>query len=85
MHRAFQRFNQILDLLVARTQACVHCDRGYPKSLLGLRIAAGGQASAQQSVHSAFEGFARTPLLLLHEPGNVVVNGQSGSHIMMLC
>jgi hypothetical protein len=84
MHRTFQGFNQVLNLLIARSQARIQCDWGDLKSFSGLRIAAGGQAPAEQSVHRAFEGFAGAPLLQLHEHGNIVVNGQSGSHIMML-
>ena len=84
MHRPVQRFNQVFDLLIARSQARVHCDWGDHKSLSWLRIAVSGQAPAEQAVHRALEGVARAPLLLLHEHGNVVVNGKSGSHIMML-
>lgn len=84
MRRTFHRFNQILNLLIARSQARIQCDWGDLKSFSGLRIAAGGQAPAQQSIHRAFERFAGAPLLQLHEPGNVVVDGQSGPHIMML-
>jgi hypothetical protein len=42
------------------------------------------QASPEKAVHRSLEGVSGAPLLLLHQHGNIVVNGQSGSHIMML-
>lgn len=84
MHRTFQRFDQVFNLLIARSQARIECDWDHFKALSGLRIATRGQAAAKQGVHRAFEGFTRAPLLLLHEPGYVVVDGKCGPHIMML-
>ena len=84
MRRPFQRFNQILNRLVARSQACVQCDGSDDKSLFRRGVAASVQAATEQTVHCALKGSAGAPLFLLNEPGNVIVDGKSGSHIMML-
>ena len=42
------------------------------------------QAETEQPVDGALEGVAGAPLLLLDEHGEVVVDGESGPHIMML-
>jgi hypothetical protein len=49
-----------------------------------LRIAAGSQAPAEQVVHCPLERIAGAPNLLLDKAGYIIVNGKSGSHIMML-
>lgn len=85
MHRTFHRFNQVLDLLVPRSKTGVQRNWCHLEALFRLRAAPSGQAPAEQSIHGALEGLARPPLLLLHKPGNIVVNGQSSPHIMMLC
>jgi len=84
MHWPFQRFNQILNFLIARSQTKIHRDRGDHKSLSGPRIAAGIQAEAEQVVHCALEGVAGAPHLLLHELGDIVVDRKGRSHILML-
>lgn len=84
MHRTFDRFNQIFDFLVARSQTSIHRDWCDYKSLSTLRIAAGSQTPAQQIVHGTFERVAGTLDLFLEEAGNIVVDGKSSSHIMML-
>ena len=80
----FKCFNQILNLLVAGTQASVQRDWRDLKSLPRLWIATGVQAVTEQVVHCAFERTAGAPHLLLDKAGNIVVDGKSGSHIMML-
>jgi len=82
--RPFNCFEQVGDAVVAQPGREAHLAGRYHKALSGLRIVAGDKALAEQSVHCALEGVARAPLLLLHEHGNVVVDGESGSHIMML-
>jgi hypothetical protein len=84
MHRPFQRFNQILNFLIARPQTEVHRDRSDHEPLSGLRIAAGSQTPAQQIVHRTLERVAGASDLLLHKAGDIVVDGKSGAHIMML-
>ena len=84
MHRPFQRLNQVLHLLIARSQTRVHGDWGDYEGLLVRLFLGVHQPMSQQSVHRPLEGVAGAPLLQLHKPGNVVVNGKCGSHIMML-
>jgi len=85
MQRTFLRFNQVFNFRIARTQAGVHGDRRNDKCFFRLQVAAGIQPAAQQPVDRPLEGVAGTPLFLLYEHGNVVVNGKSSPHIMMLC
>lgn len=72
------------DTVVAEPWRQAHRNRRNHKRLSGLRIAAGGQAPAQQVVHRALERVAGAPHLFLHQAGNIVVDGKCGSHIMML-
>ena len=73
------------DTIVAEPWRQAHRNWRNNERLSGLRIAAGRQAPAQQVVHGAFERVAGAPDLFLDETGDVVVDGESGSHIMMLC
>jgi len=84
MHRPFQRLNQVFHLLIASSQARVHGDWGDYKRLLRLMVAARIQAAKEQPINRLLEGVAGTPLLLLDEHGEVVVDGESLTHIMML-
>ena len=84
MIRPFNCFEKVGDAVVAQPWREAHLAGLYHKALSGLRIAVGGKAQAEQSVHGALERVTRAPLLLLHEHGNVVVNGKRGPHIMML-
>lgn len=84
MIRPFNCFEKVGNAVVAEPGREAHLAGRHYKSLSGLRIAAGGQAPAQQSVHGALERVAGAPDLLLDEAGNVVVNRESRSHIMML-
>jgi len=84
MHWPFQCFNQVFHLRIARSKAGIHGDGGDDKRLFRLRITARIQAAKKQAVHRPFEGSAGAPLLLLDEHGEVVVDGESGPHIMML-
>jgi hypothetical protein len=47
-------------------------------------LTAGSQALAQQVVHRTLERVAGAPNLFPHLGGNIIVDGKSGSHIMML-
>jgi len=82
--RPFNCLKKVGNAVVAQPWREAHLAGLYHKALSGLRIAAGSQAMAQQPVDRPLEGVARAPLLLLHKLGNVIVNGKSGSHIMML-
>ena len=84
MHRTFNSFNQIFDLLIARSQTKVHRNWGNHKSLSGLRIAAGSQPPAEQIVHSALERAPGAPYLFLHKASYIIVESKGSSHIVML-
>ena len=85
MHRAFSRLDEILNLVVARSQARVQGNGSDNKALTRLWLPRSSQAKAQQAIDGPFEGISRAAHLLFHELGYVVVDGKSGSHIMMLC
>ena len=52
--------------------------------LLVSAVLSGCQPTTQQPVDRPLEGIAGAPNFLLDQHGNIVVNGKSGSHIMML-
>ena len=82
MHRAFQRLNKIFDLVVA--QPFPQSKRkGCHNEWLALSITV-RQPLAEKTVHGALEGAAGAAQLLPNQSGYVVVEGESGSHIMML-
>lgn len=83
MHRAFQRFDQILDLVVAQSFPQSERQRCHNEWLARFSIAV-RQALAQKIVHGGLEGAAGAAQLLPNQSGYVVVEGESGSHIMML-
>ena len=80
----FNCVEKIGDAVVAQTGREAHFAGRYHKALSGLRIVAGSQAPAEQPVDRPFERIARAPLLLLDEHSEVVVDGESSPHIMML-
>ncbi len=84
MHRAFHGLDQVFNLLVTRTKTCVQGAGLHDESLSGLGIATGCQALAQQIIYRSFERLASAPDLVLHQRSDIVVYGESGSHIMML-
>jgi len=79
-----QFIKQFGDTIVTQPRWQAHRARGNLKGLISRFLPRVHQAEAKQPVNRPFEGVACAPLLLLHQPGNVVVNGQSGPHIMML-
>lgn len=84
MHRAVERLDQVLDLVIPRSQARVQGNGRDNKTLLRLRLTAGSQPKAQQAVDGPLEGVSRAPNLVLHQPGHIVVDGKCRSHILML-
>jgi len=76
--KLFQKLRNFIAVPNAQRERCHHKRLGIS---LFLRIT---QTALQQAVHRPFEGSARAPSFLLDECGNVVVDGESGSHIMML-
>lgn len=81
MVRPFEFFQKLGDLVaVPYPKGKGRHDKGLGASFLS-RV---HQAEAEQPIDGGLEGFAGAPLLLLHKPGNIIVDGQSGAHIMML-
>ncbi len=84
MHRAVERLDQVLDLLIPRSQARVQGNGRDNESLTRLGLPRSSQPKAQQSVDGSLEGISRAPHLVLHQFGDIVVDGKSSSHILML-
>ena len=84
MQRSFQRFDQLLDILVSRPQSCAHRDRLHDEALPLLGSSRGSETEAQELVDSAFEGIAGAFGLVLNQAGDVIIEGERGAHIMML-
>lgn len=84
MHRPFERFKQILNLFITRTETEVHGNGGDNKSLFGLWMPTSREAAAEQIVDGALERAAGAAGFFLHKASNIVVESESGSHIMML-
>ena len=85
MDRPIQGLKQVRDLFDSAFPAPCSPPLGVTTNrFFGLRLAAGNQALAKQTVHGSLEGTAGTPHFLFNQHGNVVINGKSGSHIMML-
>ena len=81
MVRPFEFLDEFGDL-VAITDP--EGERRHHEPLFLLWIIAGDQPLPQQPVHRSFERIAASPDLVLNQPGNIIVNGKSSAHIMML-
>lgn len=84
MHRAFQSIEEFLDSLIARSQSSAKWIGSDYEPLLLFRLAHGGEAEAKKVIDSAFEGFAGALGLVLDQAGDIVIEGEGGTHIMML-
>lgn len=84
MIRPFNCFEKVGDAVVAQPGRETHLVGRHHKPLSGLRITAGSQAPAEQVVHGALERVAGAAHLFPHKASNIVVEGEGGSHIMML-
>lgn len=58
--------------------------RLYGKRLFPSRFGGSSQPQPQQSVHSRLKRLPRPLDLLVNQLGNIVVDSERGSHIMML-
>jgi len=83
MIRPFDRLNQVFDCLVAGSQPGADRQGCHNEWLAPFSIAV-RQTLAEKIVHGGFEGGAGAAQLLPYQSGYVVVEGESGSHIMML-
>ena len=83
--RSFRFLKEFGDAVVIEPRFQAERKRRHLEGFARLRLDSGGQPEPQQPVDRRLEGATGAPDLLLHEAGNVVVNGESGAHIMMLC
>ena len=84
MRWAFQRVQEFLDSVIARSQPSAEWIRRDHEPFLLLGFSRGGEAEAEEMIHGAFERFAGAFDLILDQAGNVVVESEGGAHIMML-
>jgi hypothetical protein len=83
MERAFQRLNQILDMVI--TKAGGQSQRpGVNRERLCWGFRGSHQAQAKKMVYGGFQRSAGTAEFPAQELGDVVVEGKCGAHIMML-
>jgi len=84
MHRAVERLDQVLDLLIPRSQARVQGNGRDNESLtrLGCRAAVSPRRNSRLTVPLKESPERRH--LVLHQFGDIVVDGKSSSHILML-
>ena len=83
MRRTFQSLEELSHIVVVQTGR----QSQFPRHHLE-RFAFGtigrGQSEAEKVIHHGFERGAGAPGLLLNKTGNVVIERESGAHIMML-
>lgn len=84
MQRSFQRFDQLFDVLVPASQSRAERNRCDDKPPFLLRFSGGREAEAQEMVDGAFEGIAGAFGFILNQAGDVVIESESSTHIMML-
>ena len=84
MRWAFQRVQEFLDSVIARSQPSAEWIRSDHEPFLLLGFSRGGEAEAEEMVDGSFEGFAGAPGFVLDQAGHVVIEGEGSAHIMML-
>ena len=83
MGRAFEGIQQLLDIVIAQACGQFELSRHHDERLAH-RPLPYRQSQPQKVVNRFLEGCARLPAFFIEQPGNVVIEGESGSHIMML-
>lgn len=83
--RPFEFFEQRGDIVVTLSRSEAHCPRRNLERTGGLRLPRMSQAQTEQAIHNYFERLAAAPNFLIEKDGDVIVNGECRSHIMMLC
>ena len=84
MRGTFDLLQELADVVELKAGAQAEIPRWDAKRFRRRRLAARGQASTQELVDGFLEGTAGASPLRLELGENVVVEGQGGSHIMML-
>jgi len=80
---SFQLLQQFLYILVILSRAHTHEKRLDDKGSRGLVLLIGYDSEPQQPIHRPLQRAAGAPYLLVNQHGNVVIDGECGSHIMM--
>ena len=84
MLRSFQLLKQRRDVVVTLSGAQTHRARSDLEGARGFRLPCMCQSETEKPVHNYLERLTRAADLLFQEDSNIVVNGKSRSHIMML-
>jgi hypothetical protein len=80
----FQLLQERLDIVIVLPGSHSGKQRLHDKGLRFSPSVATGQTKAQQPIDRSFERIPGALGLMFQEDGNVVVDGECGSHIMML-
>jgi len=83
MRRTFYRLQQLLNVIVGEPGRQPELPRRHNK-WLARRPFGGHQPEAKKMIDDCFEGRAGASALVSQQPGNVVIERKSGSHIMMI-
>ena len=83
MCRAFQNVEQFPNIVVAEAVGQTELARSDAEGL-SRRALCGHQSETKEVVDHFFERSAGSPAFLVEKAGDVVIERQSGSHIMML-
>ena len=81
---SFQLFQQRLDVVVILSRPQSHKKRRHLEGFVRHRLIGYGQPLPQEPIDSPLERVTGALDFLLYEAGNIVVDGESGSHIMMI-
>ena len=84
MAGAFQLLEQCGDVLVALPRRQAESAWLHVECRRRLRLPRVGESQAEQPVDDRFEGLSGATYLLVEEHGDIVVDGQGPSHIMMM-
>ncbi len=84
MVRPFHFLKKLRDAIIVESRLEPHRKRRHFKRLNRLRLTGSIQTRTQKPVDRPLEGVARLTHLLLDQAGNIVIDGESCSHIMML-
>lgn len=79
MEAAFERLNQLLDIVVAGPRRKTESAWRYDELLLRRH-----QTQAKIVIHAIFERYSRATNLTVQQVGDVIIERQSSPHIVML-
>ncbi len=79
----FQKLDELLDFVEALSRRGLQVPRLNFEGFFGWLL--GGQAETQEMIDCLLERASRSPEFFLKQLGDIVFEGERGSHIMMLC